>query len=344
MFVLIMIVAFIIYSIKSSAEESSTSSMMFKTLAAYGQVVGIAALFPYKWPQEILKLFELLDMLTSVSDRLLNTDCALETRRGKGFPLIYEKAILYSMSPIIFACCATAVFMLTQLILSPLSERAESNRWKVLVPLKKIKRWIQVKSLMMKNKQMKRWTFEDTKRCVIVSIIVAMVVLHPTLTRQNVFLLMCVKVEETFYLRKDVQLECFTPEHNLMIGLVATPSIVAYVILWPALVYRVLSMRQHKMHVKGLGGHMTRSTYGFLYRGYSQKRFYWEIVIMMRKVLMVIVATVGLRATVQTQGMLALLVISISLAAHLQFKPFDEPSLDRLELYGLVTAFIILYR
>ena len=84
MFVLIMIVAFIIYSIKSSAEESSTSSMMFKTLAAYGQVVGIAALFPYKWPQEILKLFELLDMLTSVSDRLLNTDCALETRRGKG--------------------------------------------------------------------------------------------------------------------------------------------------------------------------------------------------------------------------------------------------------------------
>ena len=117
-----------------------------------------------------------------------------------------------------------------------------------------------------------------------------------------------------------------------------------YVFLWPALVYRVLKVRQHKMHVKGLGGHMTRSTYGFLYRGYSAKRFYWEIVIMMRKVLMVIVATVGLRATVQTQGMLALLVISISLAAHLQFKPFDEPSLDRLELYGLITAFIILYR
>ena len=47
-FTLIMIVSFIIYSIKSSADESSTSSMMFKSLAAYGQVVGIASLFPYK--------------------------------------------------------------------------------------------------------------------------------------------------------------------------------------------------------------------------------------------------------------------------------------------------------
>ena len=59
--------------------------------------------------------------------------------------------------------------------------------------------------------------------------------------------------------------------------------------------------------------------------------------------MMVVVATFGLRATVQTQGMLALLVVAIALVAHLNYRPFDERVLDRLELYGLITAFIILY-
>ena len=41
LFVIGILTSFIIYSIKSSSDERSVSSMMFKTLAAYGQVIGI---------------------------------------------------------------------------------------------------------------------------------------------------------------------------------------------------------------------------------------------------------------------------------------------------------------
>ena len=64
---------------------------------------------------------------------------------------------------------------------------------------------------------------------------------------------------------------------------------------------------------------------------------------MCRKIAMVMVATFGLRASVQTQGMLALFVISVALGAHLKYQPFDEPVLDRLEVYGLGAAFTTLY-
>lgn len=213
--VLCMMVGFIIYSIKSSADESSTSSMMFKTLAAYGQVVGLASLFPYKWPKEIIKLFELLDMMTSVSDRILNTDCALASKKDNGeFPLVYEKAILYMMAPVIFTLCACVVFIITQYALDV---RCKNNKF------------VRLRTYVLK--QGEEWLFSDTKRCIIVSVIVAMVVLHPTLTRQSIFLLMCVEVEGAFYLRKDVQLQCSTTQHNLVVGLVAVPGILFYVII-----------------------------------------------------------------------------------------------------------------
>ena len=47
--VIFVLLMFIVFTVKSADDEKSTSSMMFKTLAAYGQVVGIASLFPYKW-------------------------------------------------------------------------------------------------------------------------------------------------------------------------------------------------------------------------------------------------------------------------------------------------------
>jgi hypothetical protein len=253
LFVILILTSFIVYSIKSSSNERSMSSMMFKTLAAYGQVIGIASLFPYKWPPEILRLFEFMDAITSVSDRILNTDCALEDRRGQGLPLIYEKAILYMLAPPIFIACACVVFIISHICINSRGRLGQRLR----------------KYFLKSNES---WTMSDTRRCMIVASIVAMVILHPTLVRQAMFLLMCVEIEDFYYLRKDVQLQCETTEHNLMTVFVAIPGIICYVFGWPLLVYHLLRNRKHKLHLPGIAGQATRSTYGFLYRGYAHNR------------------------------------------------------------------------
>ena len=185
------------------------------------------------------------------------------------------------------------------------------------------------------------WTWRDTKRYVIVSVIVVMVILHPTLTRQSLFLFMCTDIEGQAYLRKDVQIPCYDTQHLYFCLFVGAPGVIVYVAGTPALTYFVLYRRRHKLTVSGPAGQETRSTYGFLYRGY--RLFYWEIVIMTRKVSMVIVAVFGLRATVQTQALMALLVVVLAGAAHIAKSPFSIPILNKLELYGLVTAFVTLY-
>ena len=201
------------------------------------------------------------------------------------------------------------------------------------------------------------WTWVDTKRYIVVSVLVCIVILHPTLTRQSLFLFMCVPIEESIvtpgnlstvvvnaasvYLRKDVQLECYTPQHWTFALLVGLPGVIGYVIGTPLLTFLVLYRRKHKLLIVGPAGDETRKTYGFIYNGYSI--YYWEVIIMSRKVSMVIVAVFGLRATVQTQALLALFVVLMASSAHIYAKPFDVRILDRLELYGLITAFITLY-
>ena len=65
---------------------------------------------------------------------------------------------------------------------------------------------------------------------------------------------------------------------------------------------------------------------------------------MSRKIAMVIVAVFGLQASVETQALLALLVVVLASAAHVIVKPFSGKFavLDKLERAGLVTAFITL--
>ena len=51
--VLIVLVIFIFQTMKSAADDRSTSSMLLKTAAAYAQVLSIARSFPYEWPNVI---------------------------------------------------------------------------------------------------------------------------------------------------------------------------------------------------------------------------------------------------------------------------------------------------
>ena len=111
-----MLVMFIIFTVRTAADAESTSSMMFKTLAAYGQVVGVASLFPYRWPPSIVTLFNFLETITSVSDRILNTDCAMEAP-GRKVPLTYEKAILYMLGPICFVSGAIIFWGIVHLVM-----------------------------------------------------------------------------------------------------------------------------------------------------------------------------------------------------------------------------------
>jgi len=178
----------------------------------------------------VLYLFDVMETMTSVSDRILNTDCAME-EPNRAIPLTYEKAMLYMVGPLCFVASATVFWAFVHCVLRCLfSDKYNRNKRekKKKEQLKKSRSsLLRIVRSKLDNYDGEEWTFKDTKRYLIVSILVAMVVLHPTLTRQSLFMFMCVKIEDGTYLRKDVQLECYTEQHITNLLMVGIPGIIA---------------------------------------------------------------------------------------------------------------------
>ena len=107
-------------------------------------------------------------------------------------------------------------------------------------------------------------TWEETRQKVIVSTIVVMVLVHPTLTRKSVQLLTCESLGENDpnrYLRRDLQIVCWQGSHFVWATLIGIPFLVLYAAGIPLVSVFVMYRRKHKLHTDK----STVSRFGFLY-------------------------------------------------------------------------------
>jgi len=79
----------------------------------------------------------------------------------------------------------------------------------------------------------------------------------------------------------------------------------------------------------------------FLTTGYKAKRYYWEVVILVRKILLVVVI-VYFRSSPLSQLYAGLWVMMAALVGHMYGKPMVNPLTDKLELYSLLVTCITL--
>jgi hypothetical protein len=76
-------------------------------------------------------------------------------------------------------------------------------------------------------------------------------------------------------------------------------------------------------------------SYAFLFLGYTNVCFYWEVVMMARKAVVSVLAIVLAAEDVRTQGVLGLATMFLSTVAHSRFQPLVDPFMDRFELFSL---------
>ena len=76
--------------------------------------------------------------------------------------------------------------------------------------------------------------------------------------------------------------------------------------------------------------------YGFLFVGYRREAAWWEIAVITRKIALVFVL-VFLDQNKFLQSIWTLFVLFVATAAQLNWKPFEKPSMNRMEAFGLYT-------
>jgi hypothetical protein len=167
--------------------------------------------------------------------------------------------------------------------------------------------------------------------------------MHPTLTEQTFTLFSCKQLgvgDDDFYLTQDMQIRCYTPEHIAWMITLGIPMLVVYVVGIPFFVFYLLHKHQRKLHDPKEPGIKRRLF--FLYTGYEREWWFWEVLVAVRK-LMLVAVTVFWQNSIKLQAHAGLMLIVVSLTLHIYAKPFLDDRADLLEFLSLAVSFITFF-
>ena len=83
--------------------------------------------------------------------------------------------------------------------------------------------------------------------------------------------------------------------------------------------------------------------YQFIYSGFHAEHFYWEIIIMLRKIAIIAAGVFLSMSSAQMQTLIMISILTLSLLLHLKATPYHQPSLNTLETYSHLVILLILY-
>ena len=83
--------------------------------------------------------------------------------------------------------------------------------------------------------------------------------------------------------------------------------------------------------------------YGFLFNGYNINYFYWEVIIMYRKVLIVMSTVFFSVVSSEVQVLVAICILIISMILQVIYEPFYTKTLNRMEHYSLQVSSLTMY-
>mmetsp|Transcript_1167 Transcript_1167/g.2681 ORF Transcript_1167/g.2681 Transcript_1167/m.2681 type:complete len:619 (+) Transcript_1167:216-2072(+) len=128
---------------------------------------------------------------------------------------------------------------------------------------------------------------------------------------------------------------CFTGGHAVLLGSIMVPWVV--VVAFPLLIYKHLRNHHAKLYVDNRFDY----TFGFLYRDYERKYWWWEAAILARTLSIVMAVCLFGGHRGEMLALVILLIIFVSALAHEGCMPYVSDFVDRAERVSLVVAFLL---
>ena len=330
---IILAVAFIVWLQIDNNGKGELSDGVKKIMLSWLQVSSMAASFPLKWPAAMEGLFVFQGVVSTVGQHLVDPDCEL-SQNNTPAEAFYKKNILYAFFPIL---CFLLPFCF----------------WYVLslIRCKCIRCGCRGRDWRTRSRKLHQYSNKDKA---VLSVVVALYLMYPTTTLQVFSMVSCKHVgtssESSIYMNNlwlsaDLNEPCFKQRHILYFLFLVIPQFVMYVVGLPLISLYFLQRNRSKIlsHDR-----VVMFRYGLIFAGYSEKCWYWEGIMALRKVVVVIVGVFGRLTDTQTQVHIALLVIAAFLLLHVTMTPFPSnttsgKSVGVLETFALTTCFLTMW-
>ncbi len=181
---------------------------------------------------------------------------------------------------------------------------------------------------------------EIVEKWKMITYMVVLFLLHPSLSKIAMTVFSCEELPPDsgrWHLLADRNIMCFKGRHLLWIGIIL-PVLLLYSMGIPAYLFYLLWQNRDSLKKPGV-----RRQYGFLYSGYKLEFYYYEMVLMLRKVFMVVVTVLLQTAGPANQVPTAILFVVASLILHVALRPWQQEDLVMIETGSLTTQFATLF-
>ena len=112
--------AFIYSSMKTKIDNPTNTSIIMKIAAAHLQIIAIAAGLPFQWPATTIVLFRAFDVVSSVSEDVVNLECVYsdESDRSGDTSVVYSTTLLILLGPFFFVTAVTLFWLVVHMVSS----------------------------------------------------------------------------------------------------------------------------------------------------------------------------------------------------------------------------------
>jgi hypothetical protein len=279
--------------------EDVTSDAIKKIMLNFLQMVSLAVGLPLEWPKSCQAMFDFFATMGSAGTPMMVPDCELTSMHAAD--AFYAKQIgITLLVPIVICLC---IFI-----------------WSCI-------RWCGCAKRFQMEEQLKDYN--------VLTVVLFLFLVWPTLVKFTLSTMKCTEVGTgTLYLIADLQEQCFVGRHLRYLLLLTLPQLFVYVLGLPLCATLLIIRNNDRLKDRTF---ITR--YGLLYMGFRENREWWEVVIALRKFLIVAISTFGtMMGVVYLPGFVALVVVFLSVVVHLIGRPFDTTETKTRLLHDLEFA------
>ena len=171
------------------------------------------------------------------------------------------------------------------------------------------------------------------------SVVIILFILHTIIYRISLSPFVCQEIgANQSWLNDDLSILCWDETHKLYTFTIALPGIIIWGLFIP--IFGMLLTYKNRNRFDELE---IKQRYGFITAGYTSKLYFWEFVIIYRKIFVISCSLFFGSLSVQLQTLSVLTVLLITSYMQATLKPFSSDTLNRIEFGSIISSIITIY-
>ena len=264
--------ALLVYCRAKGRGRKSVSSGVRKIIINFLQVSSLSLAWSVPWPDSITWMLVAESFSSSISEATISLTCSMP--RATAFQVMQAGQIMWTLSPLVIILAMTTVYASAVCYLCP---KKCGNGTMPSATRSNCELW---------RKRHKK-TYQSPKDNWVMASLYTLYLMYPALTASSFSLLRCVEIDNTYYLRGDLQVECYSwtgHGHMWWVAGLSIPCVIVFVVGLPLAGIATLWTRRSRLFNRSHPKHrwaMVR--YGLLYDGYREEAWWFEVIVAMRK-------------------------------------------------------------